>query len=67
MNNSIENLTISKQKTEEFKMLYEKKFNKEISLDEASELARTFINLCKVVLKDNKLLDKEKISIKLAS
>jgi len=67
MNNSIENLTISNQKIEEFKMLYLKRFNKEISLEEASELARNFINLCKVVLKDNTPLDKEKNSIRLAS
>lgn len=67
MNNSIENLTISNQKIEEFKMLYEKRFDKEISLDEASELSRNLINLFKVLLQDNITLDKEKINIKLAS
>lgn len=67
MNNSIENLTLSNKKIEEFRLLYENKFNKELSFDEASELARNFINLCKVVLKDNTPLDKEKNGIKLAS
>lgn len=62
-----ENIGISSENIQKFKELFQSRFNTTISDDMASELARNFINLCKVVLKDNTPLDKEKNCIKLAS
>lgn len=65
--NERENIGISSENIQKFKELFQSRFNTTISDDMASELARNFMNLCKVVLKDNTPLDKEKNSIKLAS
>ena len=65
MNPSKENIAINPQKIDEFKLLYEKSFNKEISFEEASDMSRHLINLFKVVLQENNPLDKVKINTKL--